>query len=187
MLNVSLEQIRGEKMIIRCDRTCFSQNFAFLCYEVVLRVLTVALLLCCQACSDSHDQQGKGDKKPEMNQIQKGIPPLHFAQTMVPVRLQRLREGIHAINLGDGEDSVIAKIGPPDEVELSGPKKAYKPDESIRVLVYNVKLVSSTRGNNRDQSVELWFDAKGKLVLIDSSVDGIASRSNKKRDNEHNR
>ena len=103
-------------------------------------------------------------------------PPEPYARTMDAARLQKLREGIRRVNFGDGEEPVIAVLGPPDEVDVTAPKRSQSSQDEVRILVYDVKLVGATRGNVRDQTVMLWFDHAGGLTAINSNVDGIESR-----------
>jgi hypothetical protein len=140
---------------------------------LILLGIIIALGAIC-LCTGCKGRSGKAD------QMNSGIaPPMGGPkpQSMSPSRLERLRDRIGTVQLGEDMESVVAIVGHPDETETVGPKRVHDAEEDLQVLVYNVSLVGSERGNTGDRTVELWFDHSRRLVSISSNVEGIESRT----------
>ena len=137
-------------------------------YSSILAAVLLALFLCL-ACK-AHNDADRGNSGP-IKILSEQKP-----RSMDPKRLERLRDGLKRIQLGEKMDSVLAKVGQPDETETVCPKRPHPAEEDRQDLVYDVALVGSSRGNIGDKTVSLSFNHAGKLMSINSNVEGIQSR-----------
>ena len=88
-----------------------------------------------------------------------------------------LARAVSALQLGSPVDLVVKMLGRPDQDEAGGQKFLLPRQHRSRVLTYLVaRIREDGLANNNDQIIYLWFDADGRLELIDSLFPAVQSR-----------
>jgi|SRR5579864_6463483 len=90
---------------------------------------------------------------------------------------ERLRRDVAKVKLGTTLDDVGKLLGPPSEEKVlqAKPKPGHVTPQRKALVYYFKQLVHGQYNPNHDTMVELFFDEDGRLMGIDSHVEGIAS------------
>ena len=135
----------------------------------------------CQNLSQIGDRQGPVSSSVESVSVKVSSGEVDQYQCYFSVYSTEARRKfvttVATINLGDSTNSVIEKLGTPDDDAEGGVKSLVRRQHRRRVLTYRIaKYRKDLVTTRKDQDVDFWFDVNDRLELIASTFASVAER-----------